>query len=597
MKQPIALSLVGALWLLGCSAAPAPTPHTPTPGVSLQPTECFPAPGLIDGDTIRCKTLKVPMGGTSAGDVELFIAIIGRNVDGADEAIFHMPGGPGASSESYAPILASTYLPLSDAAGKPVVIVDQRGTGRSTPFLECADVMTPQGCLEAWAAADIDPLAFTTPHAADDIAAVADALGVSSIDAWGASYGSRLALETTRRHSGLVRALVIEAVDTAASPLDDALDVRAALNRAGTECASDPACRAVVPDLAAATDAAAAALVAEPLPTLLGTVDAATFLSGVESLMMWARGTSLLPAYVAAVRDRDTAAVEALQGALSTLPSPGGAFSVAMNTIVNCNDLIPFDPEAIIAGLDVATSDLLGQARAAQSFQQYSVMCAGWPIDPTMPTEAVASDVPALVLAGAIDSNTPLENAELAAATLGNATVVAFPSTGHFVVHQGGNPCGASILAAFLVDPAADVDTSCLAAPQPVATLPAPAEATFQPTALTSLGFTADVPDGWVTFEGTSWRTAGGLLQFALLPGQVSDIISAVGGQVGLDPATATEVDIGGAAWTELSGPGLAILSTQADTSALTIVVALSDSSDAAAFAQQVAASIIPISG
>jgi pimeloyl-ACP methyl ester carboxylesterase len=590
MKQPITISLV-FLSLLGCSTAPAPNTRAPEARVSLQPTECFPAPGLIDGDTIRCKTVKLPMGGTSAGDVELFIAIIGRDVEGAAQAIFHMPGGPGASSESYAPILASTYLPLSDATGKPVVIVDQRGTGRSTPFLECADA--PEACLEAWAAADIDPLAFTTPHAADDIAAVAGALGITSIDAWGASYGSRLALETARRHGKLVRSLVIEAVDTAASPLDDALDVRAALSRASTECASDPACRAVVPDLAAATDAAATALVDEPLPTQLGTLDAATFLSGVESLMMWARGTSLLPAYVAAVRDRDTAAVEALQGALTTLPFPGGAFSVAMNTIVNCNDLAPFDPEAIIAGLDVAGSDLLGQARAAQSFQQYSAMCAGWPIDPTMPTEPVTSDVPALVLAGAIDSNTPFENAELAAATLSNATVVAFPSTGHFVVHQGANPCGASILAAYLLDPAAAIDTSCIAAPQPVATLPAPAEATFQPTAIASLGFTADVPDGWVSFDGTSWRTAGGLLQFALLPGQVSDIISAVGGQVGLDPATASEVDVGGAPWTQLSGPGIAILSTQADTSALTIVVALGDGSDAAAFAQQVAVSII----
>ncbi len=535
------------------------------------------------------------MGGTSTSDVQLYVTIVGRNVEGAEQAIFHIPGGPGASAESYAPVLASAYLPLADAAGKPVVIVDQRGTGRSTPFLDCADVTAPAACLASWAAADIDPLAFTTPYAADDIAAVADALGLTSIDAWGASYGSRLALETVRRHGDLVRSLVIEAVDTAASPLDDALDVRAALGRAGAECAGDPACSAAVVDLAADTDAAAAALAAEPLTTQIGAIDAATFLAGVADLMMWARGTSYLPAYVAAIRDRDTATVEALQGALATLPFPGGQFSSAMNTIVNCNDLAPFDPAATIGGLAVPAADLLGQARAAQSLGQYGTVCAGWPVDPGMPTDPVSSDVPALVLSGAIDSNTPLENAELAASTLSNSTIVTFPSTGHFAAHQGGNPCGASILAAFFLDPNAAVDTSCLAAPRPVATLPAPAGATFQPAPITSLGFAADVPDGWVTFDGSTWLTAGGLLQFVLVPGQVGDTVAAVAGEVGLDPAAATEVRLSGAPWTQLSGPGATVLLTQADTSVLVVVVLLTDGSDAAAFAQRVVESITPL--
>lgn len=602
MKRTPILPLAVVLALAACSSdtsstfgsADTTSSTAAPPAAGFQPAECFPAPGLIEGDTIHCGTVTVPMGGTSSGNVTLYVTVVGRAVEGASEAVFHMPGGPGASAESYAPVLASAYLPLSEAVGKPVVIVDQRGTGRSTPFLECADTTAPASCLDAWAADDIDPLAFTTPYAADDIAAVAGALGLTSIDAWGASYGSRLALETVRRHGDLVRSLVIESVDTAASPLDDPLDVRAALTRAGAECAADAACSAVVADLVAATDAAAAALGAEPLDTLIGTIDAPTFVAGVADLMMWARGTSYLPAYVAAVRDRDTAAVEALQGALATLPFPGGQFSVAMNTIVNCTDLAPFDPASFITGLDIAPSDSLGQARAAQSLGQYGGTCDGWPVDPSLPTDPVSSDVPALVLNGAIDSNTPLENAQLAASTLSNSTVVAFPSTGHFAAHQGGDPCAASILSAFLIDPTATVDTSCIGAARPVATLPS-SVTTFQPTAITSLGFTADVPDGWVSFDGTSWRAEGGLLQFALIPGEVVDAVPAVAGQLGLDPAAGAGVIIGGAPWTQLGGPGMSVLLTQADTSVLAVVVLLPEGGDAASAATRVVESIAPL--
>ena len=317
--SPLPRTLLVPLLLTACEAlAPA----------ALKPTVCFPAPGLVDGDTVRCGTVTVPMGGNSrASDVQLHVTIVGHRAEGAKQAVFHIPGGPGASAESYAPILASTYLPLSDAVGKPVVFVDQRGTGRSTPFLECVDsVNNVSGCLDAWRTADIDPLAFTTQHAADDIAVVANAMNLASIDLWGASYGSRLALEIVRRHGNLVRSLVIESVDAAFSPLRQALGVRAALDRASAECARNAACSVIVANLSSETDAAAVALSANPLDIQFSTLDVNSFLSDVASLMMMARGTSFLPAYVAAVRNRDVPAVQAWRGALSTLPQIGGEF-------------------------------------------------------------------------------------------------------------------------------------------------------------------------------------------------------------------------------------------------------------------------------
>ena len=590
MTRLAILFLAAALctFTLGFSGSSAAAPDSPR----FKPARCFSATGLTEGATMRCGTVQVPMGGTSNRDVTLFVTIIGRNTTDAKQALFHIPGGPGVSAESYAPILASTYLPLSDAIGKPIIFVDQRGTGRSKPFLDCTDLSAPAACRAAWASAKIDPLAFTTPFAADDIAAVASALGLTSIDAWGASYGSRLALETVRRHGDLVRSLVIESVDTADSPLDDALDVRAALTRVGAECAGNPECQAVIPNLVAATDAAAVSLAKTPLVTQLGTVDSATFLSDVSTLMEWARGTSFVPAYVAAVRDRNLAAVEAFRGAIAAMPSPGGQFSAAIYTMVNCTDLAPFKPATAISRHVVPASDLLGQARAAGVLDQYSTSCSGWPVDPNLPTQPVKSNVPTLVLSGAIDSNTPLENAQFAASRLSNASIVVSPSTGHFSVHQGENPCGTSILVAFVANPTAPLNTSCLAAARPVAMLPSTANISVKSAQFTALGFNADVPEGWLSLDRMTWRTAGGVLQFARVPGRIGANLNTVSGQLGLDPAKAAPLMIGTQKWTQVGGPGVSLLVYPEKASVLMVVAVLSDGSDAASLAKRAAQSI-----
>lgn len=567
---------------------------------AFEPAACFPAIGITDGVDVRCGTVTVPMGGAGTTDVSLFVTVVGTaDPATAESVLFHLPGGPGASAESYAPILASTYLPLAEAIGRPIVFVDQRGTGRSTPFLECPDPSETAACVDAWEADGIDPLAFTTARAADDIVTVADALGAGRVDLWGASYGSRLALETVRRHGDRVRSLAIESVDTAASPLDDAVDVRAALLRAGEECAADPACAAVVPDLVTAVDATAAAVDTDPFITAFGQIDGAAFVGTIGELMQWARGVSYVPTYVAAVRDRDVAATQAVQLAVSQAPFPGGQFSEAMFQLVNCTDLAPFDPVATIDALDLADTDLLGRLRAESGRASLGDACVDWPVNPDAPTEPVTSDVPALVIAGSIDSNTPLENAELAAATLSSSTLVSFPSTGHFPAHQGGNPCALTILAAFVTDPTAEVDTSCVPAPSTVATLPAPGEATLATTAMPTIGIAADVPQGWLSLDGTTYATAGAALRIQLVPGGVDDVVAGLAQQFDIDPTTAVEETIAGAPWTTLEadvdGSATTVLLTQADTFVLLVLVATEDGTDPASIAVPVVESIMPL--
>jgi hypothetical protein len=80
----------------------------------------------------------------------------------------------------------------------------------------------------------------------------------------------------------------------------------------------------------------------------------------------------------------------------------------------------------------------------------------------------VKSDLPALLLNGGLDPATDAEYGRVIAAGLPNSQYVLFPGNGH---GQAQNACAVSIIAAFLKDPSATVDTTCIP-PKPVFALP-----------------------------------------------------------------------------------------------------------------------------
>jgi len=89
--------------------------------------------------------------------------------------------------------------------------------------------------------------------------------------------------------------------------------------------------------------------------------------------------------------------------------------------------------------------------------------CRLWDVgraDPLI-NQAVISDVPALVVVGEYDPVHPRTSSEQIAAGLAHSTVVEFPGLGHGV--GLGHACPIGIVEAFLDDPSASVDTSCVA--------------------------------------------------------------------------------------------------------------------------------------
>jgi pimeloyl-ACP methyl ester carboxylesterase len=76
--------------------------------------------------------------------------------------------------------------------------------------------------------------------------------------------------------------------------------------------------------------------------------------------------------------------------------------------------------------------------------------------------DPVHSDIPALVLSGEYDPITPPDQSKHAAETLSHSQFVEFPGMGHGEVFASPE-CPETIFRAFLADPAAQVDTSCVA--------------------------------------------------------------------------------------------------------------------------------------
>ena len=99
--------------------------------------------------------------------------------------------------------------------------------------------------------------------------------------------------------------------------------------------------------------------------------------------------------------------------------------------------------------------------------------CQNWLVNPA-PIEVkdpVTSDVPTLILQGAYDKPTPIYMGQTANSELENSTYVYVPQQGHWTWRDA-ESCVGQIATAFVQDPEAELDLSCLDARQPQWVLP-----------------------------------------------------------------------------------------------------------------------------
>ena len=140
------------------------------------------------------------------------------------DAVFVLAGGPGQAATDVAGQVYPLFSKLNQE--RDIVLVDQRGTGQSHP-LSCrtefqgegfADTFDPTRFERLVAAcakrlsADADLTRYTTSTAVRDLDDVRARLGYATVDLWGASYGTRVALEYLRQFPERVRTMTLDGV-------------------------------------------------------------------------------------------------------------------------------------------------------------------------------------------------------------------------------------------------------------------------------------------------------------------------------------------------------------------------------------------------
>ncbi|HZD58540.1 MAG TPA: alpha/beta hydrolase, partial [Anaerolineales bacterium] len=134
--------------------------------------------------------------------------------------------------------------------------------------------------------------------------------------------------------------------------------------------------------------------------------------------------------------------------------------ALGMQMAVQCGEEIPFStPKDAIVAAQGVRPELANFFPA--SVQPLFTACQNWvsaPLDPRE-NQAVASDLPVLVLAGEYDPITPPDWGRMAAKTLPNAYFYEFPDSGHWVTRS--SSCARSLALAFWEKPDVAPDSTC----------------------------------------------------------------------------------------------------------------------------------------
>jgi pimeloyl-ACP methyl ester carboxylesterase len=462
--MPKRLAAAVVFSMLCCAAAPA----------AAQPSwqnegRCRLAADGVPAAYGRCGNVAVPLDpqAPDGPTIDVFVARLAAfSAEPRPDPLVLIAGGPGQSTVDF-------YLQLRGAfeaarRDRDIILVDQRGTGRSAEGFSCgvpSDLsLDTAGADELARVVDAcvgelkhDPRFYTTSVAVRDLDAVRAALGLETWNLYGVSYGTRVAQHYLRRYPERTRSVVLDGVvppPLALGP-DVAREAQRALEQIFARCAADAQCGerfAGLPQLFAEVLArleAGAADETDPPP-----ISALELRTLVRFMSYSAPTVALLPVLISEAHAGNYAPLAGqARTLLRELPE---SLSFPMSNSVACTEDVPYVPAAATGGLDAT---YLGTA----IMDALAQICARWPLGAIddgfkMP---VVSEAPVLLLSGEYDPITPPSYAErVKAEGLANSVHLVGHGQGHGLVGVG---CVPRLLRSFLEDPTpSKLDAGCL---------------------------------------------------------------------------------------------------------------------------------------
>lgn len=220
----------------------------------------------------------------NSGLIEIAFARLKSKADNPKAPLIYLEGGPGSSASWMVgnPQALSQWLPVLDICD--VIILDQRGTGRSKPNLVYRTKSPPP--LSAFADEKVakrvyaeltreavahfrsqgaDLNGYNSNESADDLNDIRKALGLEKISLFGFSYGTHLALAAIRRHGEHLEKVIAVGVEGLHQTYKLPLDLDTQFRKLSLMVAKDERVGPFVPDLVTLAERVFAKLEKEPM--------------------------------------------------------------------------------------------------------------------------------------------------------------------------------------------------------------------------------------------------------------------------------------------------------------------------------------------
>jgi pimeloyl-ACP methyl ester carboxylesterase len=441
-----------------------------------------------------CGHLKRPWdpGGTVKGDLNVGFAFVpaGDQAAPALGTVVPQEGGPGYSTTGSAVDYAAMYGPL--LRRRNLLLVDQRGTGRSAP-INCPGLQNLHGAYNIAAAVCAKKLGdhadlYSSQLSADDESAVIKALKLGKVSLYGDSYGTFYTQVFAGRHPDQVRSIVL---DSAYPPTGETQwyptqtpAMRHSLNIA---CRRSPACAAAPGTPVSLLKRVLAQVRRTPYRGIAFDADGVRHHAVVTgaALVAVAFGATYGPEYY---REFAASLRSALHGDrepllrlvaenvdASAYDGAASAYSEGLDAAVTCADYPQLynmaDPPAKRVA-EYKASIALEQKNDPHVYAPFTISeylasdweeanwCLKWPspdalhpAGPPAPPSGHYPSAPTLVLSGELDSITTPAEAGLVTAEFPHARHVIIANSFHVTAEDDTDGCAASILRHFVAHP------------------------------------------------------------------------------------------------------------------------------------------------
>jgi pimeloyl-ACP methyl ester carboxylesterase len=476
--------------ILGCGGDNDDAKPSP---VTYRTVACPQDQKLPQGVSMECGMLGVPESRSapaSTRKIELASFRLSRSDRASAVPMLYLEGGPGGAGSGAIGLWAES----SALAVRDVVILDQRGTGFSSPVLSCPEFTRAQlvrytqpqaiaaqleaarkgvdACVQRTTQAGIDLRAYNTIETAYDTRDLRRALKIERWHVLGVSYGTRAALAVMRYANEGVASFVLDSVsppDASVSARTASADAAKALERLAASCSADAQCAAANGDLRLRLSQMVERFDASPwtlnvalppgAPSTPYTLRGSDLLVFIFQLMYITDALPTLPNLIAALAEGRLSDAEPVvrplleQLAASGLPNvPNTALTYLA---VECNDL-----------RRLSTAEDVVFERNPGRFEGSLLLAAGPYCDrlpgsgnPADYNQPVTSSIPTLLVAGEFDPVTLPEGTRRTGATLSRSVGVLIKGAGHAPATD--TACGVDAVNAFLAAPESPVLPAC----------------------------------------------------------------------------------------------------------------------------------------